>query len=43
MIEDSLLKKMAGTPVFGTGLPLIEKKSPALILFPDYLIVFDSS
>ena len=43
MIEDSLLNKMIGTPVFGSNLPLIEKKSPALILFPDYLVVFDTS
>jgi hypothetical protein len=43
MIEESLLKKMTGIPVFGTNIPLIEKKSPALILFPDYMIIFDVS
>lgn len=43
MIEESLLKKMTGVPVFGTNLPLIEKKSPVLILQPNYLIIFDTS
>jgi len=43
MIEESLLKKMTGIPVFGTNIPIIDKKSPALILLPDYIIVFDVS
>ena len=43
MIEESLFKKMTGIPVFGTNIPLIVKKSPALILLPDYIVIFDAS
>jgi len=43
MIQNSLLESLVGLSAFGTSLPLIEKKRAALILMPEYMIVFDSS
>lgn len=43
MVEKSLLEKMIGVAVFGTKIPLIEKKSPGLVLMPDYMLVYDLS
>ena len=43
MVEESLLRRMVGVAAFGTRIPLIQKKSPAVILMADYLLIFDSS